>query len=54
MLLLGAKYQSEIAMWRAVNNAYASEFGKIGINITYEKQPKRSDKLVTQKTGTFS
>lgn len=41
-------------MWRAVNSAYTSEFGKIGINITYEKQSKRSGKLVTQKTGTFS
>lgn len=50
----GKKYQSEIAMWRAVNSAYTSEFGKIGINITYEKQSKRSGKLVTQKTGTFS
>lgn len=50
----GKKYQSEIEMWRAVNSAYTSEFGKIGINIAYKKQPKRGDKLVTQKTGTFS
>lgn len=50
----GKKYQSEIAMWRAVNSAYTSEFAKIGINITYEKQPKRRSKLVTQKMGSYS
>lgn len=49
----GKKYQSEIAMWRAVNNAYTSEFAKIGIDISYKKQPKRGKKLVTQKTGTY-
>lgn len=49
----GKKYQSEIAMWRAVNNAYTSEFAKIGIDISYKKQPKRSKKLVTQKTGVY-
>ena len=51
--LKGKKYQSEIAMWRAVNSAYTSEFGKIGVKISYERQPKRSGKLVTQKTGTY-
>lgn len=50
----GKKYQSEIAMWRAVNDAYTSEFAKIGITISYEKQPKRRKKLVTQKTGVYS
>ena len=49
----GKKYQSEIAMWRAVNSAYTSEFAKIGIDISYKKQPKRSKKLVTQKTGVY-
>lgn len=49
----GKKYQSEIAMWRAVNSAYTSEFAKIGIDISYKKQPKRSGKLVTQKTGVY-
>ena len=50
----GRKYQSEIAMWRAVNKAYTSEFAKIGIEISYEKQPKKSGLLVTQKTGTYA
>lgn len=49
----GKKYQSEIAMWRAVNSAYTSEFAKIGIDISYKKQSKRSKKLVTQKTGVY-
>lgn len=49
----GKKYQSEIAMWRAVNSAYTSEFAKIGIDISYKKQPKKSKKLVTQKTGVY-
>lgn len=49
----GKKYQSEIAMWRAVNSAYTSELAKIGIDISYKKQPKRSKKLVTQKTGVY-
>lgn len=51
--VVGKKYQSEIAMWRAVNSAYTSEFAKIGIDISYKKQPKRSKKLVTQKTGVY-
>lgn len=51
--LKGKKYQSEIAMWRAVNKAYTSEFGKIGIKITYDKQKKRNGKLTTQKVGTY-
>lgn len=51
--LSGRKFQSEISMWRAVNNAYTSEFAKIGINITYTKQRKRSDRLVTQRTGSY-
>lgn len=49
----GRKFQSEIAMWRAVNSAYTSEFDKIGVKITYDKQGKRSDRFVTQKTGTY-
>lgn len=49
----GKKYQSEIAMWRAVNAAYTSEFAKIGIEITYTKQPKKTGRLVTQKTGRY-
>lgn len=51
--LKGKKFQSEIAMWRAVNSAYTSEFAKIGIKITYDKQRKKSGRLVTQKTGTY-
>ena len=49
----GKKYQSELAMWRAVSVAYTSEFAKLGINITYTKQRKRSGKLVTKKVGTY-
>lgn len=49
----GKKYQSELAMWRAVNSAYASEFGKIGIEITFTEQKKKRSRLVTQKTGTY-
>ena len=49
----GKKYQSELAMWRAVNSAYTKEFAKIGIDISYERQPKRSGKLITQRTGTY-
>ena len=51
--LSGRKFQSEISMWRAVNDAYTSEFAKIGVNITFTKQPKRSGRLVTKKTGTY-
>lgn len=49
----GKKYQSEIAMWRAVNKAYTSEFAKIGVNITFESRSKKSKKLVTQKIGQY-
>ena len=49
----GKTYQSEIAMWRAVNSAYTSEFAKIGINITFTGQNKKSSRLVTQKIGTY-
>lgn len=52
-LKTGKKYQSEIAMWRAVNKAYTSEFAKIGINITFDSRPKKSKKLVTQKIGRY-
>lgn len=52
--LKGKNFRSEKAMWRAVNDAYTKEFGKIGINISYDKQAKRSKKLVTQRTGTYS
>ena len=51
--LKGKKYQSEISMWRAINNAYTSEFGKIGIDITFQKQRKRNDRVVTQKFGKY-
>lgn len=51
--LKGKKFQSERAMWRAVNDAYTSEFGKIGISISFTGQKKRSSKLTTQKTGTY-
>lgn len=49
----GKVYQSEIAMWRAVNSAYTSEFAKIGINITFSGQNKKSSRLVTQKIGVY-
>lgn len=49
----GRTYQSERAMWRAVNDAYTSEMGRIGISITYTEQRKRSSNLVTQRTGTY-
>ncbi len=52
-LKTGKVYQSEIAMWRAVNKAYTSEFAKIGVNITFESQSKKSKKLVTQKIGQY-
>lgn len=52
--VMSRKYQSEIAMWRAMNKAYTSGFAKIGIEISYEKQPKKSGLLVTQKTGTYA
>ena len=50
----GRKYQSEIAMWRAVNKAYTSEFAKIGVKITFEAKSKKSSKLVTQKFGQYT
>ncbi len=50
----GKTYQSEIAMWRAVNKAYTSEFAKIGIVITFDSKSKKSSKLVTQKIGRYS
>lgn len=51
--LSGKKYPSERALWRAVNNAYTSEFAKIGIDITFSAQGKRSSKLVTQRMGNY-
>ena len=47
------KYTSEKAMWRNVNAAYAKEFGKIGIEITFTDKKVTRDKLATQKTGTY-
>lgn len=49
----GREFQSEIAMWRAVNDAYTSEFGKIGIEITFDRQRQRRGRLVTQRTGSY-
>lgn len=49
----GKKYQSEIAMWRAVNSAYTSEFGKLGVNITFSPQKKQNEKMTTQTIGTY-
>lgn len=47
-------YFSERAMWKHLHRAYAKEFGRIGIEITFEKQRKaRNGKLVTQKIGTY-
>lgn len=51
--LSGKKFQSEIGMWRAVHNAYTSEFAKIGVEISFERQRKRSRGLVTQKIGSY-
>ncbi len=49
----GKTYQSEIAMWRAVNKAYTSEFAKIGVEITFKSRLKKTGKLVTQKIGQY-
>lgn len=49
----GQKVPEIIALWRAVNTAYTSEFGKIGIKTKYTSQPKTSKWLVTQRTGTY-
>lgn len=49
----GKRFQSERAMWNAVNKAYTSEFAKIGIDITFAAQSKRSSKLVTRKIGNY-
>ena len=52
-LLKGKVFQSEISMWKAMNDAYTSEFAKIGIKINYEKKSKHSKKLITQKIGQY-
>lgn len=52
-IVRGKKHQSEKAMWRAVNDAYTQEFGKIGIKITFTKQNKKTAKLTTQNIGNF-
>lgn len=52
-LLKGKVFQSEISMWKAMNDAYTSEFAKIGIKINYEKKSKHSSKLITQKIGQY-
>ncbi len=49
----GKTYQSEIAMWRAMNEAYTKDFAKIGIEITYQKQSKHSDRFRTQIIGQY-
>lgn len=51
--LKGKKFQSEKAMWNALNDAYTSEFAKIGIDITFTKQGKKTGKLVTKKLGNY-
>lgn len=49
----GKIFQSEKALWDAVNHAYTSEFAKIGIDITFAAQSKRSSRLVTRKIGNY-
>lgn len=51
--LQGKRYPSEKAMWRAMNSAYTSAFGKIGIDITFTPQKKRKAELKTVKTGEY-
>lgn len=51
--LSGKKFQSEKAMWKAVNDAYTREFGKIGIDITYTPQRKTRDRFATEKIGEY-
>lgn len=40
-------------MWKAVNDAYTREFGKIGIEITFTPQSKTRDKFITEKIGEY-
>ena len=40
-------------MWHAVNSAYTSEFAKIGIDISFTAQSKKTGKLVTKKLGYY-
>lgn len=47
------KYTSEMAMWRGVHNAYASELGKIGIELTFNEGRRKRRRLITQKIGTY-
>ena len=49
----GKKFQSEKAMWKALNTSLTKEFGKIGINIKFNEQTSKKKKLVTQKIGTY-
>lgn len=49
----GRTFPSERAMWRAVNSAYTSEFAKIGIDISFTAQSKKTGKLVTKKLGYY-
>ena len=51
--LKGKRFQSERALWDAVNHAYTSEFAKIGIDITFSPQGKRTGKLITKKLGNY-
>ena len=49
----GKIFQSEKAMWNAANHAYTSEFAKIGIDITFSPQGKKTGKLITKKLGNY-
>ena len=51
--VIGKTFQSEKAMWRAVNSSLAKEFGKIGIDIKFDSQTVKKKKLITQKIGTY-
>lgn len=47
--LSGKKFNSEKSYWKAVNDAYSKEMGKIGINIEFTPQKVKRSKFVTQK-----
>lgn len=51
--VIGKKFPSEKAMWRAVNSSLTKEFAKIGIDIKFDSQTGGKKKLVTQKIGTY-
>ncbi|NPD32242.1 hypothetical protein HLV35_03040 [Eggerthellaceae bacterium zg-997] len=51
--LKGRRFDSSKAMWQAVHDAYAAEFARIGVELSFDRKPKRSRRLVTQKIGVY-